>query len=199
EAALAEQGQCLPFEPPHLAPGGTVGGAVASGLAGPARASAGGARDYVLGARLINGRGELLTFGGQVMKNVAGYDVSRALAGSWGALGLITELSLMVLPAAPADATLSFELYHHLALEDLPRWSGQPLPLNASRWQDGRLWLRLRGAHAAVDAACTRLCADGGERLDPALAAADWTACRDHQLPFLSQVPSPEHGLWRVS
>src|SRR5690606_1217505 len=166
EAALAEQGQCLPFEPPHLAPGGTVGGAVASGLAGPARASAGGARDYVLGARLVNGRGELLTFGGQVMKNVAGYDISRALAGSWGSLGLIAELSLKVLPTAPAEATLCFFLDEREALEQLHLWGGLPLPLNASRWsrEEGaaRLFLRLRGAVAAVEAACERLQRDAG-------------------------------------
>jgi len=200
EAALAEQGQCLPFEPPRLGAGGTVGGAIASGLAGPARASAGGARDYVLGARLINGRGELLTFGGQVMKNVAGYDVSRALAGSWGALGLITELSLKVLPLAPAEATLRFDLDQHPALECLHRWGGQPLPINASRWQDGRLHLRLRGALAAVEAACARLLQEcPGERLEYAPAAGDWNDCRDQRLPFFGAAPSPEHGLWRIS
>ncbi len=205
EAALAEHGQCLPFEPPRFGAAGTVGGAVASGLAGPARASVGGARDYVLGARLINGRGELLTFGGQVMKNVAGYDVSRALAGSWGALGVVTELSLKVLPLAPAEATLVFEADQFNALERLHRWGGQPLPLNASRWWGeaagpGRLHLRLRGALAAVEAACARLLAEApGERLDPAEAAADWAACRDQRLPFFTQAPSPAHGLWRVS
>ena len=115
EGTLAEQGQCLPFEPPHfsLVPGAgpaTVGGMVSAGLSGPARASVGCVRDYVLGAQLLNGRGELLTFGGQVMKNVAGYDVSRVLAGARGTLGVITEVSLKVLPVAPAEATLVFEL-----------------------------------------------------------------------------------------
>jgi len=206
EAALAEHGQCLPFEPPRFGAGGTVGGAVASGLAGPARASVGGARDYVLGARLINGRGELLTFGGQVMKNVAGYDVSRALAGSWGALGLITELSLKVLPVAPAEATLVFDVDQFNALERLHRWGGQPLPINASRWLRDtgagkeRLFLRLRGAAAAVEAACERLLAEAsGVRLNDAQAATDWTACRDQRLPFFTDAPSPDHGLWRVS
>lgn len=206
EAALAEHGQCLPFEPPRFGAGGTVGGAVASGLAGPARASVGGARDYVLGARLVNGRGELLTFGGQVMKNVAGYDVSRALAGSWGALGLITELSLKVLPVAPAEATLVFEVDQFNALERLHRWGGQPLPINASRWLrdtgagKARLFLRLRGAAAAVEAACERLLAEAsGARLNDAQAATDWTACRDQRLPFFTSAPSPDHGLWRVS
>lgn len=204
EAALAEHGQCLPFEPPHLAPGATVGGMVACGLAGPARASVGGVRDYVLGARLINGRGELLSFGGQVMKNVAGYDVSRALAGSWGLLGVIADVSLKVLPVPPAEASLLFHLGQRDALEQLHRWGGEPLPLNASRWladgAHGRLVLRLRGAVAAVETACERLQREaGGVRLDPVQAGADWAACRDHRLPFLSQAPSPAHGLWRVS
>ncbi|RYY82699.1 MAG: glycolate oxidase subunit GlcE, partial [Comamonadaceae bacterium] len=122
EALLAQQNQCLPFEPPHFAWQGdgvtaTVGGMVAAGLSGPARASVGCVRDYVLGAGLINGRGEHLQFGGQVMKNVAGYDVSRVLAGSLGTLGLITELSLKVLPLAPAEATLEFTCTQAEALD----------------------------------------------------------------------------------
>ena len=134
EAALAEKGQCLPFEPPHFSDGGTVGGMVAAGLSGPARASVGAVRDYVLGATLLNGRGELLSFGGQVMKNVAGYDVSRVLAGSLGVLGLITEVSLKVLPVPPAEATLRFECRQGEALDLLNGWGGRPLPLNASCW-----------------------------------------------------------------
>ena len=106
EALLAAQGQCLPFEPPHFSVGATVGGMVAAGLSGPARASSGAVRDFMLGVRFINGQGEHLTFGGQVMKNVAGYDVSRLMAGSMGTLGVITEVSLKVLPVAPAEATL---------------------------------------------------------------------------------------------
>ena len=116
EAALAEQGQCLPFEPPRFADTGTVGGMVAAGLAGPARSSVGGVRDYVLGATMINGRAEVLSFGGTVMKNVAGYDVSRLLAGSMGVLGVICEVSLKVLPQAVATATLRFELGQAAAL-----------------------------------------------------------------------------------
>jgi glycolate oxidase FAD binding subunit len=207
EAVLAEQGQCLPFEPPHFAPGSTVGGMVAAGLAGPARASVGTVRDYVLGARFINGRGELLTFGGQVMKNVAGYDVSRALAGSLGQLGVITEVSLKVLPFAPAEATLVFELGQHEALEQLHRWGGQPLPINASCWvkDDTQasapelLFVRLRGAVAAVDAACERLLREaGGTRMDNAQAGPDWAQCRDQRLPFFN-APSADLCLWRLS
>ncbi|MDR7152070.1 glycolate oxidase FAD binding subunit [Hydrogenophaga palleronii] len=207
EAVLAERGQCLPFEPPHFGEGSTVGGMVAAGLAGPARATAGGVRDFVLGCRFINGRGELLTFGGQVMKNVAGYDVSRVMAGSMGTLGLITDVSLKVLPAAPAEATLVFTLNQHDALEQLHRWGGQPLPLNASCWvrDDTQpdapelLFVRLRGAVAAVEAACERMLREaGGQRMDTAQAAPDWAACRDQSLPFFASA-SPELCLWRLS
>ena len=139
EAALAEKGQCLPFEPPHYQISSadnvaTVGGMVASALSGPARATAGGVRDYMLGVQVLNGRAELLTFGGQVMKNVAGYDVSRLMAGSMGTLGVITEVSLKVLPVAPAEATLRFHLDEAEALRKINEWAGQPLPLNASSW-----------------------------------------------------------------
>jgi len=199
EAALAEKGQCLPFEPPRFGAGGTVGGMVASGLSGPARASAGAVRDYVLGLELLNGRGELLTFGGQVMKNVAGYDVSRLMAGAWGTLGVITTVSLKVLPVAPAEATLKFECDQAGALRRLNAWGGQPLPLNASCWVEdagvGTLFLRLRGAVAAVEAACRTL---GGERQDNALVAADWDACRDQRLPWFAE-RNPAHCLWRLS
>jgi glycolate oxidase FAD binding subunit len=201
EAALAEKGQCLPFEPPRFdaeASAATVGGMVAAGLSGPARASVGAVRDYVLGAHLVNGRGELLRFGGQVMKNVAGYDVSRVLAGSLGTLGLIAEVSLKVLPVAPAEATLRFECTQSDALRLLNGWGAQPLPLNASRWSEedgaGRLCLRLRGAAAAVEAACRHL---GGERLDDAQARADWEAARELRLPWFGRLGA--RSLWRLS
>lgn len=199
EAELAGRGQCFPFEPPHFATGGTVGGMVGAGLAGPARASAGSVRDFVLGARFINGRGELLTFGGQVMKNVAGYDVSRVLAGSMGTLGVITDVSLKVLPVAPAEATLAFSLGQHESLEQLHRWGGQPLPINASRWEADRLVLRLRGAVAAVESACERMAREAsGVRVDNALASREWNACRDQQLTFF-QSAATDQCLWRLS
>ncbi|MEY4342191.1 MAG: hypothetical protein RL541_1695, partial [Pseudomonadota bacterium] len=135
EIALAEKGQCLAFEPPHFGEGATVGGMVAAGLSGPSRANVGNVRDFILGAKMINGKGEHLTFGGQVMKNVAGYDVSRLLAASMGQLGLITELSMKVLPVAPGEATLQCAgLSQTQALTCLHQWGGQPLPLNASAW-----------------------------------------------------------------
>ena len=213
EAVLAEQGQALAFEPPHFGPDATVGGTVASGLSGPARASVGAVRDYVLGVRLLNGRGELLTFGGQVMKNVAGYDVSRLLVGSLGTLGVITELSLKVLPVAPSEATLRCGgVSQAAALALLNRWGGQPLPLSASCWlvdptaqpAQAYLFVRLRGALAAVEAACPRLVADvqaaGGSatRMDNTEAGPDWAACREQSLPFFSP-PAPELCLWRLS
>lgn len=208
DALLTAHGQCLAFEPPHFGPHATVGGMVAAGLSGPARASVGSVRDFVLGARLLNGRGEHLTFGGQVMKNVAGYDVSRLLAGSLGSLGVITEVSLKVLPIAPAEATLCFEMPQAEALQQLARWRGQPLPINASCWVHDStampprdlLFVRLRGAVAAVETACQRMLQDApGERMDTVQTAADWTACAEQTLPFFAQPPSPDHGLWRLS
>jgi glycolate oxidase FAD binding subunit len=199
QALLAQQGQCLPFDPPHFGAGATVGGAVSAGLSGPARASVGAVRDFMLGVELINGRAERLRFGGQVMKNVAGYDVSRLVAGAWGTLGVLTELSLKVLPVAPAEATLRFECTQAEALARLNRWGGQPLPLNASCWvRDagrGQLYLRLRGAVAAVESACRTL---GGERLDNAQVAPDWDACREQTLPWFAQ-RAEGHALWRLS
>lgn len=217
EQVLSERGQCLPFEPPHFAwsagtqaGSGTVGGMVASGLAGPARASVGGVREYVLGLQLLNGRAEQLVFGGQVMKNVAGYDVSRLMVGAMGTLGLITEVSLKVMPVAAAQATLVFELSQHDALEQLHRWGGQPLPLNASCWvrDDSQpafgsrelLFVRLRGAVAAVEAACRHMLGEvRGERMDDAQAQADWERCRNQQLPFFKRPQDDSYALWRIS
>jgi glycolate oxidase FAD binding subunit len=198
ETLLAERGQCLPFEPPHFGGGATVGGMVAAGLSGPARASVGAVRDYVLGLTMINGRGELLTFGGQVMKNVAGYDVSRLMVGAMGTLGLIVEVSLKVMPIAPGEATLKFQVDQREALRRLNEWGGCPLPLNASCWVEDSgvptLYLRLRGAVAAVEAACQSM---GGERQDNAKAGADWTLCRDQRLPWFEE--RGERDLWRIS
>ena len=213
EATLAEKGQCLAFEPPHFGPGATVGGMVGAGLSGPARASAGTVRDFVLGARMINGKGEDLTFGGQVMKNVAGYDVSRLLAGSWGTLGIVTEVSLKVLPLAPAEATLMCAgIGQKAALDLLHRWGGQPLPLNASAWVCDTtaqpvadyLFVRLRGAVAAVQSAVGKMSADAAalgaqvHLMDKAEASQDWRASGEQTLQFF-EPPSGELCLWRLS
>jgi glycolate oxidase FAD binding subunit len=199
ESTLAERGQCLPFEPPHFGAGGTVGGMVAAGLAGPSRAAVGSVRDYVLGATLLNGRGEVLSFGGQVMKNVAGYDVSRLLAGSLGTLGVILEVSLKVLPVAPATETRRFAMDEASALVQLNRWGGLPLPLNASAWWNGTLVVRLRGAAAAVAAAGRQI---GGERVDEAAAATFWGGLRNHRDEFFVRADAAlarGAALWRLS
>ena len=215
EAALAEKGQCLPFEPPRFgaaqpdadaalgatnpAMTGTVGGMVSAGLAGPSRAAVGSVRDHVLGATLLNGRAEVLSFGGTVMKNVAGYDVSRVLVGAMGTLGVILEVSIKVLPVAPATATMRFEMDQATALKQLNQWGGQPLPVNASAWWNGTLVLRLRGATAAVQAAQAKL---GGEPVEPALAADFWTGMRDQTDEFFAAAGLALAGgarLWRLA
>ena len=213
EAALAQKGQCFAFEPPHFGKGATIGGMVAAGLSGPSRASVGTVRDFVLGARVINGKGEHLTFGGQVMKNVAGYDVSRLLAGSWGQLGLITEVSLKVLPVAPGQATLVCAgVSQAQALKLINQWGGQPLPLNASAWvhdtsaspSQDFFFVRLRGAIAAVDAAVIKMSADvqalGAQvtRMSADDTDDDWKASGEQTLDFF-QAPTEQDCLWRLS
>ncbi len=199
EAELEEQGQCLPFEPPRFAPGGTVGGMVAAGLSGPARANVGSVRDHVLGVTLLNGLGEVLIFGGQVAKNVAGYDVSRLIAGSLGILGIICEVSLKVLPVNRAKRTLLFEWDESQALEQMNEWRSQPWPITASAWQEGTLLLRLAGADAAVSAACRKL---GGTAVAPDAAMRGWLGLRDQTAEFFSLAEGDLAGgecLWRLS
>ena len=190
EAALAERNQMLAFEPPHFGAHATLGGVIASGLCGPRRATGGAARDFVLGATLLDGRGDVLAFGGRVMKNVAGYDVSRMLAGSLGTLGVLLEVSVKVLPRPFAETTLRFVLDEIDALRSLNMWGGQPLPISASAWVDGALALRLSGAEAAVDAAVRDL---GGEVM-PA-ADAFWCAVREQRTAFFDG----DGALWRLS
>lgn len=188
EAALAEKNQMLAFEPPHFG-GATIGGCIAAGLSGPRRQQAGAARDFVLGVKLVDGSGQVLNFGGQVMKNVAGYDVSRLLAGSLGTLGVLAEVTLKVLPKPVAEATRVFALDEKEAVARLNAWGGKPLPISASFWHDGRLWLRLSGAGAAVDAAQRAL---GGE---VAVDAGNfWESVREQTHPaFAAPV------LWRLA
>ena len=189
EAALAEKNQMLAFEPPHFG-GATVGGCVAAGLSGPRRMQAGAVRDFVLGVKLIDGTGQVLDFGGQVMKNVAGYDVSRLLAGSLGTLGLLAEVTLKVLPRPVAEQSLVFALDEAEAIARLNEWGGQPLPISAAFWSDGQLAIRLSGARAAVDAASRRL---GGQNV--AVDAQNfWNAVREQTHPALT-APT----LWRLA
>ncbi|OON64369.1 glycolate oxidase subunit GlcE [Massilia sp. KIM] len=190
EAALAERRQMLAFEPPHFGEGATFGGMVAAGLSGPRRAASGALRDFVLGAKLLDGKGEVLSFGGQVMKNVAGYDVSRLLAGSLGTLGLLLEISVKVLPRPFAETTLRFRMGEAEAIRKLNEWGGQPLPIAASCWHDGVLALRLAGAQAAVEHAERTL---GGERM--ADCGPFWASLREQRHPFFAG----EGALWRLS
>ena len=216
EATLAGCGQMFAFEPPHfgalpspLAPlpqagegkvvlaspsykVATLGGCIAAGLSGPRRAYAGAVRDNVLGARILDGKGDDLKFGGQVMKNVAGFDVSRLLAGSLGTLGAILEASLKVLPLPAADATTRFEHTAADAIALMNEWAGKPLPLSATAWHDGQLYVRVSGASAAVDAAMKTL---GGERIDDIEAKSYWQGIRDHSAEFFRTLKP----LWRLS
>ena len=193
EAALAAERQMLPFEPPHfdgLTGRATIGGVVAAGLSGPRRPYAGAVRDFVLGARIVNGKGEDLSFGGRVIKNVAGYDVSRLMVGALGTLGVLTEISFKVLPRPPLEATLAFELDEAAATAQANGWAGQPLPLSATAWQDGVLHVRLSGAESAVQAARRKM--GGEERAD---MQGFWRDLREQRLPFFAG----ERALWRLS
>lgn len=204
ESTLAKKNQILPFEPPHFGDDATFGGVIAAGLAGPARISAGNLRDFVLGTRLMDGRGEDLSFGGKVMKNVAGYDVSRLLPGSLGTLALLLEASVKVLPKPAATASLRCRMGASDALKILNQWAGQPLPLNASAWigdarGEGELSIRLAGAMAAVTSA-SQMMQDrlGATALDDSEADPFWRDLREQRLSWFSQIPN-DHALWRLS
>jgi glycolate oxidase FAD binding subunit len=190
--ALAKHGQFLAFEPPSFAGDPTLGGIVAAGLSGPRRAQVGAVRDFVLGTTLLTAEGELLRFGGQVMKNVAGFDVSRLLCGSLGMLGLITEVSIKVLPLPKQELTLRLAMSAAEALAAFNRWRGQPLPISAGCWADGITTLRLSGAPAALAAARTRI---GGDLMAETEAALWWDGLRNQTHAFFANAAS----LWRLS
>jgi len=195
ETLLAEHKQMLAFEPPHFDGAATLGGSIAAGLSGPRRPHVGAGRDFVLGVRMVDGTGQALRFGGQVIKNVAGYDVSRLMAGALGTLGLITEVSLKVLPRPAAEVSLQFELDEAAAIAKMNLWAGQPLPLSATSWHAGLLTVRLSGATSAVHAAHVRL---GGEEVVD--APAFWRRLRDQTTPFFTTRPSTfNQGLWRLA
>jgi glycolate oxidase FAD binding subunit len=190
ETALAEKNQMLGFEPPHFGPKATLGGTIACNLSGPHRPYSGAARDFVLGTRIINGKGEVLKFGGQVMKNVAGYDVSRLMAGSYGTLGVLLEISLKVLPKPAQEMTLTFQMGADEAVRRMNTWAGQPLPLSAACYLGDTLYIRLSGTDKGVRAAHIKL---GGEQ--DTQGAAFWQELREHQLLFFAG----EAPLWRLS
>ncbi len=190
EAAMRDQGQMLGFEPPHFSGPATLGGCVAAGLSGPRRPYAGSVRDFVLGVRILDGRGSDLKFGGQVMKNVAGYDVSRLMTGSLGTLGVILEVSLKALPLPAAEITLVRVATQDDAIRLMHAWAGKPLPITATCHVGARLYVRLAGAAPAVHAAAEKI---GGEALGD--AAKFWSDLRDQHDPFFSS----DTPLWRLS
>lgn len=199
EATLAEHGQMLPFEPPRIGAESTVGGMVASGLSGPRRPWAGAVRDFVLGMRVLDHQGREQRFGGEVMKNVAGYDLSRLMVGAQGTLGLITEVSLKVLPVPSSSRSLRLEIDRDQAMQQLARWGRQPLPLSAASWHDGALSLRLEGGPGSVAATADMI---GGDDLDDGY----WQQLRDWQLPLFrddqfrsQQLTDHQQPLWRLS
>lgn len=201
QEVLSRANQSLPFDPPSFGETATVGGMVGAGLSGPSRASVGSVRDYVLGLHLLNGQGDLLQFGGQVMKNVAGYDVSRLMVGSLGQLGVMTQVSLKVLPFAAAEASVVFSMEQAQALSHLNTWAGQPLPLNASLWvmceQGPQLTLRLRGAKAAVASALELFARQGGKVLDQQEARVRWQSVQEQTHSFFTLQEGM--SLWRLS
>ena len=204
ESALKEKNQILAFEPPHFGEQATFGGAIAAGLAGPGRISVGNFRDFVLGTRILDGKGQDLSFGGQVMKNVAGYDVSRLLPGSMGTLSLLLEASVKVLPKPAATATLRCHISQVKALRTLNEWAGQPLPISASCWignpsGEGQLTIRLAGAVAAIKAAIPLMSSliDANE-VDPQSAETFWNELREHKLPAFENLAA-DQTLYRLA
>jgi len=190
EQVLADNNQMLPFEPPHFGENATLGGTIAVGLSGPSRPFAGSVRDYVLGVKMINGRGEILRFGGQVMKNVAGYDCSRLMAGAMGTLGVLLEISLKVLPKPAAEITLIQTMSANQALETMYAWAAKSIPLSAACYDGKQLYLRLSGSASAVAGTATLV---GGDALDN--GADFWRQIKEHQYPFFQT----EQPLWRLS
>lgn len=191
ESLLAEHGQMLAFEPPHFGPGATLGGAIASGLSGPRRPYTGAARDMVLGVRLINGKGEALHFGGEVMKNVAGYDLSRFMVGSLGTLGILLEISLKVLPRPAREITLSQERDALNAVRLFNTWAKQPLPLSACAFDGEQLYVRLSGSEEAIRAGRNKI---GGDTLSN--CTGFWEKVREQTHIFFQRGTKP---LWRWS
>lgn len=193
---LDASGQMLAFDPPAFGPEATIGGCVACGLSGPGRQGGGPLKDYVLGAHLLDAQSRVLKFGGEVMKNVAGYDVARLLAGSMGMFGAIVQVSLKVAPKPVQTCTLEWDVSEEAALRQCHGWRALPLPVSASAWestgpQSGRLRLRLSGASAAVSSARIKL---GGDSVSPEQAARYWDQARNQRLAFFC-APS----LWRIA
>ncbi|HEX6795958.1 MAG TPA: glycolate oxidase subunit GlcE [Casimicrobiaceae bacterium] len=193
EDALAAHGQMLAFEPPHHGEASTLGGVVASGFSGPRRPHAGAARDFVLGTRVIDGTGTSLAFGGQVIKNVAGFDVSRLMTGALGTLGVMTEISLKCLPKPKVETTRAVRCDGAQAIRLMNEWGGRALPISATCFHAETLYVRLSGALAAVTGAPSII---GGEEID---GTSFWRALRDQTLDYFRPAIDGDATLWRVS
>lgn len=189
ETTLAESGQMLPFEPPRYSDRATLGGTVATGLSGPMRPFTGSVRDYVLGCTLINGKGEIVKFGGQVMKNVAGYDVSRLMVGAMGTLGVLLDISIRVIPAFPDEQHITQTMNQQQALLTMRNLRSENLPISGLAYDGEQLHIRLGGTHSAVKTTSQKL---GGEIQH---TNNFWTQLRDHQHRFFQQ----NRPLWRLS
>jgi glycolate oxidase FAD binding subunit len=190
EQTLAEQGQMLAFEPPHFGEAATLGGTIACNLSGPQRAYAGSARDFVLGCKLLNGKGEILHFGGEVMKNVAGYDVSRLMTGALGTLGILLEISLKVLPRPENEQTVALETDEVDAIDKMNGWAQKPLPISATCYDGASLYVRLSGTEGTIKAARKVI---GGEEVPP--SKTWWNKLKEQQHAFFSS----DKPLWRLS
>ncbi len=190
EQTLAEQRQMLPFEPPHFGEQATLGGTIACGLAGPRRPFSGAARDFVLGCRVLTGKGDIIHFGGEVIKNVAGYDVSRLMTGAFGTLGVLLDVSLKVLPLPEHESTVRKTCSAKEALHLMNSLATQPTPLSAACHDGENLYLRFSGSRQSVEAACKKIpaeVAEDGQRL--------WQQIREHRHSFFSL----QKPLWRLS
>lgn len=190
ETLLAKNNQMLPFEPPHFGEHATLGGAIATGLSGSRRPFTGSVRDFVLGAKIINGKGDIMSFGGQVMKNVAGYDVSRLMVGALGTLGLLLEISIKVLPRPNTEVTQCIATSQQDALDTMHRLNQTSLPLSALAYENEKLYIRLSGAASAVNAAQKDV---GGETL--VHANNFWQQLNEQTHSFFNS----DKPLWRVS
>ena len=193
-ATLRAADQMLACEPPAFGDNATLGGAVAAGLSGPRRPYAGAMRDIVLGVRMFDGRGQDLSFGGRVMKNVAGFDLARLMTGSLGTLGVLTEVSLKCIPLPKVEATRVLECGVEEALRMTNEWTGKPLPVSATCHRADRLAVRLSGASLAVEAAARQL---GGLEMHD--ADAFWEGIREHKDPWFTAARAANAPLWRVS
>ncbi|MEI7531593.1 MAG: glycolate oxidase subunit GlcE [Betaproteobacteria bacterium] len=202
EEALEQKNQYFPFDPPHFGSSATVGGMIAAGLAGPGRGIYGGLRDYVLGAKIMDGRGDILSFGGKVIKNVAGYDVSRLMPGSLGTLSLLLDVSIKVLPKPVSTQTLTFEMSQEKAIQQMNYWASQPLSLSATTWVGdnihGTLWIRLAGAKAAIQSSQDKMINEfGGQLIDSKEAQIFWQSIKEQTHTFFPKETTED--LWRFS